>query len=62
MIAVPVQVNGKVRARLEVESDISEEEILQLAICDKNIRKHTDGKAIKSQRYVKGRIVSIAVG
>jgi len=62
MITVPIQVNGKIRTRLEVESDISEDDILKQAFTDSNVKKHTDGKAIKSQRYVKGRIVSIAVG
>ena len=58
-ITVPVQVNGKVRARLEVESDISEQDILELALADANVAKHVEGKPIKSQRYVKGRIVTI---
>ncbi|HUT03279.1 MAG TPA: leucine--tRNA ligase [bacterium] len=60
MITVPVQVNGKVRARLEVESDLSEQEILELALADENVQKHTAGKQLKGTRYVKGRIVSIA--
>ncbi|RLC46280.1 MAG: leucine--tRNA ligase [Candidatus Coatesbacteria bacterium] len=60
VIIVPVQVNGKVRARLEVESDISQQEILALALSDANVKKHTAGKQLKGTRYVKGRIVSIA--
>ncbi|MCD6327066.1 leucine--tRNA ligase [bacterium] len=62
MIVVPVQVNGKIRAKLEVVSDVSEGEILELAFGDANVKRHVDDKTVKTQRYVKGRIVSIVVG
>ncbi|MBN1592526.1 MAG: class I tRNA ligase family protein, partial [Candidatus Coatesbacteria bacterium] len=62
MITVPIQINGKIRAKLDVESDISESDILEMALSDSNVQKHIEGKTVRHQQYVKGRIITIAVG
>jgi leucyl-tRNA synthetase len=46
-ITVPVQVNGKLRARLTVPADISEEQLRGLAVADSQVSRHLDGRTIR---------------
>jgi len=58
-IVVPVQVNGKVRARLTVPADIEEGDLEARALADSQVRQHTDGKTIAKVVIARGRLVSI---
>jgi leucyl-tRNA synthetase/predicted alpha/beta hydrolase family esterase len=58
-IELVVQINGKVRARLFVPADISEEEAKKMATCDVAIKKWLAGKEPKKIIFVKGRLVNI---
>jgi leucyl-tRNA synthetase len=62
-IVVPVQVNGKVRARVTVPAEASEEQIRDAALADPVVRRHTDGKTIRKVVVAGGqsRLVSIVV-
>jgi len=60
-IVVPVQVNGKVRSRLTVSADASEEELERLALADPAVKTHTTGKTVKKVVVAKGRLVSLVV-
>jgi leucyl-tRNA synthetase len=55
-----IQVNGKVRDRIEVPADISEEDAKAKALASENVKKHLKGKDPKKVIYVKGRLVTIA--
>ncbi|MFA6037808.1 MAG: leucine--tRNA ligase [Legionellales bacterium] len=57
-----VQVNGKVRAKLQIDEDASEEVIKQLALLEENVTKYVTGKEIKKVIVVPKRLVSIVVG
>lgn len=59
LITIAVQVNGKVRDSLLVSADVSEKEITDMASESVKVKKYTDGKEIKKQIYVKGKILSI---
>lgn len=59
-ITVAVQVNGKLRATLEVEPAITQEEILAMAKNDENVSKHLAGTIVK-EIYVPGKIVNFVV-
>jgi leucyl-tRNA synthetase len=61
-VVVPVQVNGKVRARLTVPADIAEEQLRELALADPQVAKHLEGKTIKKVVVVNGRLVSVVTG
>ena len=61
VITLVVQVNGKVRARLEVPAGITEEAARETALSDENIQRHTGGKEIRKIIYVPGRLVNIVV-
>lgn len=60
LITIAVQVNGKLRATLEVEPAITQEEILVLAKTDDNVAKHLLGTIVK-EIYVPGKIVNFVV-
>ncbi len=60
-ITVVVQINGKVRASLSVAPDISQEEVLALAKAQENVQKYLEGKPLKKEIYVKGKLVSLVV-
>jgi leucyl-tRNA synthetase len=60
-ITVPVQVNGKVRARLTVPASTSESELEALALADPAVNAHTTGKSVQKVVVAKGRLVSIVV-
>ena len=57
-ITIIVQVNGKLRAKLEVAATASEDEIKTLALTDENVAKYVTGEP-KKVIYVKGKLVSI---
>jgi leucyl-tRNA synthetase len=61
-ITVPVQVNGKVRARLTVAAGTSEDQLRELALADPQVRSHLDGKQVKKVVVPGGKLVSIVVG
>jgi leucyl-tRNA synthetase len=54
-----VQVNGKVRDRLEVAVDIGEEKAKELALASEGAQRHLEGLEVKKVIYVPGRLVNI---
>jgi leucyl-tRNA synthetase len=61
VITLVVQVNGKLRARLEVQADVTEEEAREAALADENVRRHVGDKEIRKVIYVPGRLVNVVV-
>lgn len=60
-VQLGVQVNGKVRATIDVSRNISKEELEELALSMPNVIKYIDGKTIVKKIIVPGRIVNIVV-
>jgi leucyl-tRNA synthetase len=60
-IVIPIQVNGKVRSRLRVSSDASEQELERLALADPAVQAHVTGKTVTKVVVAKGRLVSLVV-
>jgi leucyl-tRNA synthetase len=60
-IELPVQINGKVRARLTVNSSAGEQEVIDAVMTDEKVRAATDGKQIMKTIVVPGRMVNIVV-
>ncbi len=56
-----VQVNGRVRDRVEVAVDLSEEELVERAKELPRVRAHLDGKEIRKTVVVPGRLVNLVV-
>ncbi len=61
-LVVPVQINGKVRARLTVPAATSQDELRDLALADATVKHHTSGKTIRKVVVAKGPLVSLVVG
>ena len=53
-----VQVNGKLRAKLDVAKDTAEDEIKKLALADENVKKFVSIEP-KKVIYIAGKLVSI---
>ena len=60
-ITIPVQVNGKVRATLEVAADITETDIVEQAKMHEKVAPHLDGKELRKAIYVPKRIVNLVI-
>ena len=58
---IAVQVNGKVRATINVNINDSDEVILEKALACDNVKKYTDGNEILKTIVIKGKIVNIVV-
>jgi len=61
-IDMVVQVNGKVRARINVAADADKAVIVQLALAESNVQKHMEGKAVRKEIVVPGKLVNLVVG
>ncbi len=55
------QVNGKIRSKANVPTDISKDEMEKLALDDERIKEFTTGKEIKKVIVVPGKLVNIVV-
>ena len=60
-VVVPVQVNGKVRARITAAAGASDDQLRELALADPAVRAYTDGKTIRKVVIGKGPLVSVVV-
>jgi len=60
-VVVPVQINGKVRARLTVRAGATEDELRELALADAVVRSHVAGKTVRKVVVAKGPLVSVVV-
>jgi leucyl-tRNA synthetase len=56
---VVLQVNGKVRAKITVAADISQQEMEALALEEHHVKQFTDGKTVRKIIYVPGKLINI---
>jgi leucyl-tRNA synthetase len=57
-----VQVNGKLRARIDMPRGIAQADAQAAAMADENVRKYTDGAAIRKVVFVQDRLLNLVVG
>ncbi|HEX6625114.1 MAG TPA: leucine--tRNA ligase, partial [Pyrinomonadaceae bacterium] len=60
-LEIPVQVNGKVRGRVHVSADATEDELREAALADEKARAWTEGKQVVKIVVVPQRLVNIVV-
>ncbi|KAJ4730831.1 Leucine--tRNA ligase [Rhynchospora pubera] len=60
-VVLPVQINGKTRGTITVETGCSEEDAFKLASADEKLCKYLNGGEIKKRIYVPGRILNVIV-
>ena len=61
VVTLVVQVNGKLRDRLEVPADISEDAARELALARQKVQSQLDGKQVVKTIYVPGKLVNLVV-
>jgi leucyl-tRNA synthetase len=61
-VTLVVQVNGKLRARLELEPGAEKERALEEALTVENVQRHLEGKSIRKVIHVPDRLLNIVVG
>ena len=61
-ILLIIQVNGKLRSKLNVAANASKDEVEQLALADENVTRFIEGKQVRKVIVVPGRLVNIVVG
>jgi leucyl-tRNA synthetase len=57
-----VQVNGKVRDRMEVPAGLPEDELVARAQASPKVQAHVDGKKVRQTIVVPGKLVNLVVG
>jgi leucyl-tRNA synthetase len=61
-IELVVQVNGKLRDRIRLAPDATEEVALQTALASPKIQEYTNDKTMRKVIYVQGRLLNLVVG
>jgi leucyl-tRNA synthetase len=57
-----IQVNGRVRDRVEVSADASDEELVAQARASARVQEFLDGKEIRKEIVVPGKLVNLVIG
>jgi leucyl-tRNA synthetase len=60
-IELPVQINGKVRGRITVPADASEDEIKAAALASEGVKKYLEGKEPRKIIVANKRLVSLVI-
>jgi leucyl-tRNA synthetase len=61
-VEIPIQINGKLRAKLTIPTDFSEAQLREAALADGKIKEQLAGKQIRKMIVVPGKLVNIVVG
>jgi len=61
LLTIVIQVMGKVRSRLQVPADTSDEALVEMALVDENTLKFIAGKDVKKTIVVKKKLVNIVI-
>ncbi len=60
-VEIAVQVNGKLRATVNVSVDITEADLREIVINEEKVKVYLEGKEVKRFIYVNGKLVSLVV-
>ncbi len=61
LVTYVVQVNGKVRDKLEVAADAGEDAVKEAAMASEKVQKWLEGKALVKTVFVPGKLVGLVV-
>ncbi|NOR20359.1 MAG: leucine--tRNA ligase [Xanthomonadales bacterium] len=61
-ITLVVQINGKLRARIELAPGSDEEQAMSTAMAEPNVTKHMEGKNIRKVIHIPDRLLNIVIG
>ena len=60
-VELVIQINGKVRDKIKVKADISEEEAKKIATESEKVKNYINGKEIKKIIFIKGKLINIVI-
>ncbi|MCP4775936.1 MAG: leucine--tRNA ligase, partial [Planctomycetaceae bacterium] len=60
-IEIPVQLNGKVKAKIRVAPDVSKDDLQKAALSDPKVQALLEGKTVVKEIVVPGRLVNLVV-
>ncbi len=60
-VLLVVQINGKVRSKLEIDSNLNQEQVREIVLKDEKVKQWLNNQEIKKFIYIPGKIVSIVV-
>ena len=60
-VEIPIQVNGKVRAKIVIPFNADKETVEKIALENPNVKKYVEGKTIRKVIYVPNRLLNIVV-
>ncbi|WP_102398891.1 leucine--tRNA ligase [Haloimpatiens massiliensis] len=58
-IEIAIQINGKIKSKINISSNLDEESIKEAALSDEKIKENLEGKELKKVIVIKGRLVNI---
>ncbi|MGW8268702.1 MAG: class I tRNA ligase family protein, partial [Longimicrobiales bacterium] len=61
-IKIAVQVNGKLRATVDVSAGSGQEEVEALARAQENVSRHLEGSTVRRVIFVQDRLLNFVVG
>ena len=61
-VEIAVQVNGKLRGTVTVAADADQDAVLAAAKAEPGVQRHIEGKAVRKEIVVPGRLVNLVVG
>jgi len=61
-ITLVVQINGKLRARLELEPGVDKDAVFEQAVAIENVIRHMEGKQVRKVIHIPDRLLNIVVG
>ncbi len=60
-IEIVAQVNGKIKAKLQIATDAEQADVLAMAKAEPKVKEAIDGMTVVKEIYIKGRLVNIVV-
>ena len=61
-VTLVVQINGKLRARMELEPGVDKEAVFEQAVAIENVSRHMEGKQVRKVIHIPDRLLNIVVG
>jgi leucyl-tRNA synthetase len=60
-LTIPVQINGKIRATINITLDLAENDVINIAKEQENVKKYLENAEIKKTVYISGKIISFVI-
>ena len=58
-VEIILQVNGRIRSKIEVEIDLPEKDLEALCLADEQVKRHLEGKQVRKAIVVRNKLVNI---